>query len=178
MGLAISLSSDFEISHKSTNSVWTSSNDHMITKSLQPNMVRLGPAGYSWDEDIGACVREWDLNDSQKQAAKTAVDYVGQEYATTITDVTAGECEDCFTVKIEQGTERDVVEVEIVDGVAESKTLTRHECTEEEKQAEVCYMLYLPVCGYKADGSSMTYGNDCQACSDKVVYWEMGECTV
>lgn len=138
----------------------------------------LGPAGYSWDEDIGACVREWDLNDSQKQAAKTAVDYVGQEYATTITDVTAGECEDCFTVKIEQGTERDVVEVEIVDGVAESKTLTRHECTEEEKQAEVCYMLYLPVCGYKADGSSMTYGNDCQACSDKVVYWEMGECTV
>jgi hypothetical protein len=138
----------------------------------------LGPAGYSWDEDIGACVREWELDDSQKHAAKTAVDYVGQEYATTITEVTAGECEDCFTVKIEQGTERDVTEVEIINGVAESKILTRHECTESEKQADACTLEYAPVCGFKTDGTTETYGNGCQACADKVVYWETGECSV
>lgn len=136
----------------------------------------LGPAGYAWDEEIGACVREWELDENQKQAAGTAVDYVGQEYATTIIEVAAGDCEDCFTVKIEQGLNRDVIEVEIVDGVAESETLTRHECTEEEKQAEICTMEYAPVCGFKIDGTTETYGNKCQACAAKAVYWEIGEC--
>jgi hypothetical protein len=136
----------------------------------------LGPAGYSWDEEIGACVREWDLDNNQKQAAKTAVEYVGQEYATTIIEVVAGECEDCFTVKLEQGLKRDVTEVEIVNGVAESKTLTRHECTESEKQADACTLEYAPVCGFKADRTTETYGNSCQACADKIIYWENGEC--
>ena len=138
----------------------------------------LGPAGYSWNEDIEACVREWELDADQKQASKTAVEYVGSEYATTITEVVAGECEDCFTVKIEQGTERDVTEVEIMNGVAESKTLTSHECTEAEKQAEACTLEYMPVCGFKSDGTSQTYGNGCQACADKVDYWKTEECTI
>ncbi|GAG23697.1 unnamed protein product, partial [marine sediment metagenome] len=29
----------------------------------------LGPAGYTWDENVGACLRDWELNDNQKQAA-------------------------------------------------------------------------------------------------------------
>jgi hypothetical protein len=52
-----------------------------------------------------------------------------------------------------------------------------HECTEEEKQAEACTLEYLPVCGFKSDESSQTYGNGCQACADNVNYWELGECT-
>lgn len=136
----------------------------------------LTPAGYSWDEEVGACVRSWELDDNQKQVAKTAVDYVGYEYATTITEVLAKDCDGCFEVKLEQGEDRNMITVEIEDMTAISKTVARHICTEEEKQAEICYMLYFPVCGYKTDGSSMTYGNDCQACADKVEYWEAGEC--
>jgi len=37
----------------------------------------LGPAGYSYSEDIGACVRTWEIDDEGKtRAAKAAVDYV------------------------------------------------------------------------------------------------------
>jgi hypothetical protein len=37
----------------------------------------LGPAGYSYSEDIGACVRTWEIEDEgMARAAKTAVDYV------------------------------------------------------------------------------------------------------
>ena len=37
----------------------------------------LGPAGYSYSEDIGACVRSWEIDDEGKTlAAKAAVDYV------------------------------------------------------------------------------------------------------
>ena len=30
----------------------------------------LGPAGYTWDEDVGACIRDWELTEVQKDAAK------------------------------------------------------------------------------------------------------------
>jgi hypothetical protein len=37
----------------------------------------LGPAGYSYSGDIGACVRTWEIDDEGKaRAAKAAVDYV------------------------------------------------------------------------------------------------------
>jgi hypothetical protein len=136
----------------------------------------LGPAGYTWNESVGACVREWELDENQKQAAEIAVEYVGYEYATTIIEVVSKDCEGCFEVKLEQGENRDAITVKIESLTAISKTLTRHTCTEEEKQAEVCILVYAPVCGYKSDGTSQTYGNRCWACVDKVDYWELGKC--
>jgi putative hemolysin len=48
-----------------------------------------------------------------------------------------------------------------------------HNCTAEEKQAEICPMIYAPVCG--DDG--LTYPNSCQACSGgKIDAWKSGEC--
>lgn len=50
-------------------------------------------------------------------------------------------------------------------------------CTEEQRFAEVCPMVYEPVCGYKEDGTSETYGNDCEACKNpEVIYYVEGEC--
>jgi hypothetical protein len=137
----------------------------------------LGPAGYTWDESVGACVREWELDDEQKRAAGIAVEYVGYEYATTITKVVPiQEFEGSFEVTLEQGENRDLYTVVIDNWTATEKTLKMHTCTEEEKQAEVCTLEYAPVCGFKPDGTSETYGNKCQACADNVDYWELGEC--
>ncbi len=46
-------------------------------------------------------------------------------------------------------------------------------CTPEQKQAEICYLLYAPVCG----DNNKTYGNDCAACaSNEIDYYVSGEC--
>jgi hypothetical protein len=137
----------------------------------------LGPAGYTWNESVGACVREWELDENQKQAAGIAVEYVGYEYATTITKVVPiSGFEGSFEVILEQGENRDLLIVVIDEWNAIEKTLRRHTCTEEEKQAEACVLVYAPVCGFKSDGTSQTYGNRCVACIDNVDYWELGEC--
>ena len=66
----------------------------------------LGPAGYSFDETINACLREWELDENQKEAARIAVEYIGWEYATTITSVQTARCPGCFTVELEIGEDR------------------------------------------------------------------------
>jgi hypothetical protein len=137
----------------------------------------LGPAGYTWNESVGACIREWELDEEEKRAAVIAVEFVGYEYATTITKVVPiTGFEGSFEVLLEQGENRDLSAVVIDNWTATEKMLKRHTCTEEEKQAEVCVLVYAPVCGFKSDGTSKTYGNMCGACIDKVDYWEIGEC--
>jgi hypothetical protein len=43
-------------------------------------------------------------------------------------------------------------------------------CTDPRSQ--VCYTLYMPVCGFKAMGEPQTYGNQCNACSvQDVIAW-------
>ncbi len=137
----------------------------------------LGPAGYTWNQSVNACVREWELGEEQKRAAGTAVEFVGYEYATTIIKVVPiTGFEGCFEVILEQGENRDLLTVVIDSWNATEKMLKRHTCTQEEKQAEVCVLVYAPVCGFKPDGTSQTYGNMCGACIDEVDYWEIGEC--
>ncbi len=58
----------------------------------------LGPAGFSYDENVGACVRAWELNESTKNAAKIAVDFVGKEYGLTLVEVITLKCPGCFEV--------------------------------------------------------------------------------
>jgi hypothetical protein len=136
----------------------------------------LGPAGYTWNETIGACVRPWELGAQASEAARIAVEYAGRGYATTVTDVSILQCVGCFGVTIEQGEDRERSVVLIEDWVATQKTVTYHQCTDEEKAAEICTLEYMPVCGYMTNGTVQTYGNDCGACAAGVDYWEDGEC--
>jgi hypothetical protein len=56
----------------------------------------LGPAGYSWNESIGACIREWELDESQKKAVQIVV--APLSYYVTITIVNKLPCDGCFDV--------------------------------------------------------------------------------
>ncbi len=73
----------------------------------------LGPAGYTWSEEVGACIRTWELDSDQKEAASMAVEHIGWEYATTVVEVSVQRCPGCFLVTIEQGEERESSEVQI-----------------------------------------------------------------
>jgi len=72
----------------------------------------LGPAGYSWDAEIGACIRTWELNENQRQAAKTAVAHIGQQEGLTVVDVLVARCLGCFTVELDRYQEQTKVELE------------------------------------------------------------------
>lgn len=63
----------------------------------------LGPAGYAYDENVSACIRSWELNDNQKQAAAIAVNHIGPTYATTVLEVLVARCPGCFVVQLSQG---------------------------------------------------------------------------
>ncbi len=136
----------------------------------------LVPAGYSWDEYIGACIRNWEFDEDQKKAAKAAVEYLDSDKVSTIVEVNVLRCHGCFTVKLEQGEEREFLVIDINGWRASGKKILRHTCTDEEKSAMICTMEYNPVCGFKEDGTSKTYGNGCSACFEGVSYWESGEC--
>jgi hypothetical protein len=63
----------------------------------------LGPAGYSWNQTIGACVREWELDESQRKAAEIAVESVDNMKGNTVIEVETLKCPGCFNVKLELG---------------------------------------------------------------------------
>lgn len=55
-------------------------------------------AGYSWDEDLGACVRTWEIDQAQREGAKIAVDALGRQDGLTITHVEVLKCPGCYEV--------------------------------------------------------------------------------
>lgn len=69
----------------------------------------LGPAGYSYDSYVGACVRNWELSENTKDAAKIAVDYYGFKKGLTVIDVDVFKCIGCFDVTLNQNTSTIVV---------------------------------------------------------------------
>ncbi len=63
-------------------------------------------------------------------------------------------------------------------------TTEKNFCTEQQRKAEVCPVIYQPVCGYfnteKVNcikSCFQTFPNSCLACADEnVEYWILGEC--
>jgi len=86
----------------------------------------LGPAGYSYNESVNACLREWELNENQKEAAKIAVDSVGYESGLTIIQVMTARCPGCFMVELEKG--RDRIKITLEGWEVKETSLTPEEC--------------------------------------------------
>jgi hypothetical protein len=73
----------------------------------------LGPAGYSWNEDVGACIRQWELDESQKQAAKIAV--APLSFPVTVVEVEVLRCPGCFIVHLQRNDNQDHVIINLAD---------------------------------------------------------------
>jgi hypothetical protein len=73
----------------------------------------LGPAGYSWSDEAGACIRVWELDESQKKAAKIATEQLG--FTVTVTEVETLRCPGCFVVHYEDNVERQRYSAQVMD---------------------------------------------------------------
>jgi hypothetical protein len=86
----------------------------------------LGSAGYTYNKEVNACVREWELNDDQKKAAKIAVKSIGYDKGITIIQVLVARCPGCFTVEIEKGKDR--IKITLDNWEIKITSLTPKEC--------------------------------------------------
>jgi len=73
----------------------------------------LVPAGYSWDADVGACIRSWELDVSQKKAAKTAV--APLSFPVTVTGVDVLRCPGCFVVHLQRNDNQNQTDIRLQD---------------------------------------------------------------
>lgn len=63
-------------------------------------------AGYSFNENIGACVRQFELTEDIEEAARMAVEYVGEGYALTVVSFNSYEEPGAYDIALERGEER------------------------------------------------------------------------
>lgn len=91
----------------------------------------LWPAGYTWDNDLWACTRDWELDDNQKKAATIAM--VGLDGLITIERVDVVRCPGCFSVvfRLNTGDKLPItVQLENWEIVEDSETLSSEQCLE------------------------------------------------
>jgi len=95
----------------------------------------LGPAGYSWSEEIEACTRNWELDDAQKKAAKIAVEHVGPEYGLTVVEVMTARCPGCFTVKLSNAEQEQrqvtLADWKVTEGISGANVVFPEDCVKQ-----------------------------------------------
>ena len=144
----------------------------------------LGPAGYSWNDDVNACIRNWELNDEQKNASKVATSHLS--FPVTIIEVNKLDGEGNYALKIQRNDNREILNVMISNWTSayDYIEVKKNYCTDEQKNATICTMEYHAVCGYftlarchLGYSCAETFSNPCIACQNsKVKYWTEGEC--
>jgi len=130
----------------------------------------LGTAGYTYNETLEVCLREWEIQETDRQILKYAMNYTSKEYGLTIVNISPSICDEkeCFIVEYNiLGREK------TIDIFTDSKTY----CSEEQRGLGVyCIQIYEPVCGF-GDFGSKTFSNSCIAClNESVLYYVEGEC--
>lgn len=63
--------------------------------------------GYSFDEEVGACTRSFELTSDIKEAARIAVESVGRGYALTVASFNSYEEQGAYDIFLERGEERE-----------------------------------------------------------------------
>jgi len=91
----------------------------------------LGPAGYTWSEDAGSCLREWEIEgEGSKKAIRIAVENLAWEGDSTVIELIQARCIGCFTVKLENNSTKDRKTINIDNWEVKTTSLTPEECIE------------------------------------------------
>ena len=85
----------------------------------------LGPAGYLWNEEVGACLRSFEITPDIMETAKIAVDAIGQSYALTVVSFNSYEEAGSYDIFFERGLERERKSVFIRNWQVESPRLVK-----------------------------------------------------
>lgn len=103
----------------------------------------LGPAGYSWDEELNVCLRSWEVTDLTDRAAVKAVnDLVGSINGLTVVAVNEGDCSNCKMVFLEKDAIR--IGLLVQDGKVVDRPISPLECAQKNgvvrkpSQTSVC----------------------------------------
>ena len=67
--------------------------------------------GYSWNESLKTCIREWELNQDERKAAKFAVSHMS--FYTTINDVKTLDCYGCYDIEIKRNDNEEMIFIKI-----------------------------------------------------------------
>ena len=87
--------------------------DGELIGGTQDEFGCLGPAGYSFDREINACIRSWEIDsDDKRKASRLAVEEVGAQKGLTIIEVLVARCPGCFVVSFNNGGERTFAKIE------------------------------------------------------------------
>ena len=125
------------------------------------------PAGYSWNKTLNTCLREWKLNEIQRDAVKIATDFLGYHKGLTVSEVLIARRPDCFVVKF------DLYQTKF-DVIIEDSEVIGNKCKPEDREVDTCRTVYDPVCGMPIN---KTFNNSYFACLDTaVIYYLKGEC--
>jgi len=90
-----------------------SETDEKIIGGTRDEFGCLGTAGYTYNEEVNACIRNWELDDVLKEAAKVAVESTEKEKLTVV-EVAQNECEGCFVIKL-QDEDYNILEITLKD---------------------------------------------------------------
>ncbi|MGV8172238.1 MAG: hypothetical protein ACP5OA_06120 [Candidatus Woesearchaeota archaeon] len=105
-------------------------------------------AGYSWNDSIGACLREWELDAGQRRAAKLVV--APLSYPVTIIDVQVLRCVGCFIIDLQRNDNRNMFQIKLDNWtyIGDCKDYSYFECPQS---CVVC-----PPCEYCSSISCQT----------------------
>lgn len=137
-------------------------------------------AGYSWNNEINACIREWEFTTESERKAITIATKEIDSY-TTVENVETVRCPGCYNIMLKRNDNERKINVNLIDWNV--KSIMTY-CTNEDKFNDICTREYMPVCGwFNSDikcikyPCAQTYGNKCEACSaENVEYYTEGEC--
>lgn len=93
--------------------------------------------GYTWDSEIEACVKVWELNEEKKEAAKIAVDEIKElGQLINVIEIESEECDGCFNILLEsenQETDINLVNWNVADKEQKiEEIMTEEICTSKE----------------------------------------------